>query len=41
LVGSSERIRAELGWVPRYPELTTMVETAWAWRQKYPRGYTV
>lgn len=39
LVASSERIRAELGWVPRYPELTTMVESAWKWRQKYPRGY--
>jgi UDP-glucose 4-epimerase len=41
LVASSDRIRAELGWTPRYPELTTMVETAWAWRQKHPRGYAV
>ncbi len=41
LVASSERIRAELGWVPRYPKLTTMVETAWAWRQKHPKGYAV
>ncbi len=39
LVASSERIRAELGWTPRYPELTTMVETAWVWRQKHPNGY--
>jgi len=39
LVASSDRIRADLGWTPRYPELTTMVETAWAWRQKHPRGY--
>lgn len=39
LVASSERLRAELGWTPRYPELATMVETAWAWRQKHPQGY--
>ena len=39
LVASSDRIRQELGWEPRYPELETMVETAWAWRQQHPRGY--
>jgi UDP-glucose 4-epimerase len=39
LVASSERIRSELGWTPRYPDLTTMVETAWRWRQKHPQGY--
>jgi len=39
LVASSEHIRSELGWTPRYPDLTTMVETAWRWRQKHPRGY--
>ena len=39
LVASSERIRSELGWTPRYPDLTTMVETAWQWRQKHPKGY--
>lgn len=39
LVASSQRIRAELSWTPRYPELTMMVETAWAWRQRFPQGY--
>jgi UDP-glucose 4-epimerase len=39
LVASSDRIRCELVWEPRYPELATMVETAWAWRQLHPRGY--
>ena len=39
LVASSERMRQELGWEPRYPDLATMVETAWAWRLKHPRGY--
>ncbi len=39
LVASSERIRQELGWKPEYPELDTIIETAWKWRQKHPRGY--
>lgn len=39
LIASSDRIHRELGWEPQYPDLTTMVETAWAWRRRYPRGY--
>ena len=39
LVASSHRIRQELGWEPLYPSLSSMVETAWAWRLKHPRGY--
>ena len=39
LVASSDRIRQELGWQPRYPDLDTMVATAWAWRMKHPTGY--
>ncbi|HLK58727.1 MAG TPA: UDP-glucose 4-epimerase GalE [Chthonomonadaceae bacterium] len=39
LVAGAERIRQDLGWQPRIPDLATIVETAWRWRQKYPRGY--
>jgi UDP-glucose 4-epimerase len=39
LVASSERIRTELGWHPRYPDLEAMIQTAWVWRMKHPRGY--
>lgn len=39
LVASSERIRDELGWVPRYRDLHTIIESAWRWHQAYPRGY--
>lgn len=39
LVASSSRIRQELGWEPQYPRLETMVETAWTWRQRHPKGY--
>lgn len=39
LVASSEAIRAELGWQPRYPDLEAIVATAWAWHQAHPDGY--
>lgn len=39
LVASSAKIRRELGWEPRFPELATMVETAWKWRLSHPKGY--
>jgi UDP-glucose 4-epimerase len=38
LVASSEKIRAELGWVPE-KDLETMIADAWAWRQARPDGY--
>lgn len=39
LVASSARIRGELGWMPHYPALETMIDTAWQWRLEHPRGY--
>jgi UDP-glucose-4-epimerase GalE len=39
LVASSEKIQRELGWKPRYAELTPIIETAWNWHRKHPRGY--
>lgn len=39
LVASSQRIRQELDWKPRYPELTSIIESAWRWRQAHPNGY--
>jgi len=39
LVAAADRIRQDLGWQPRYPELKTIIETAWAWRQRNPDGY--
>jgi UDP-glucose 4-epimerase len=38
-VASSQRIREELGWQPRYPDLHAIVESAWRWQQRHPRGY--
>src|SRR4051812_17455782 len=39
LFASSERIRTELGWSPRYEEIDVIVETAWRWRDAHPHGY--
>lgn len=39
LVASSQKIRRELGWVPRYPDLETIVKTAYDWYRKHPKGY--
>jgi UDP-glucose 4-epimerase len=34
LVASAQKALLELGWVPRYPELSTILEHAWAWHQR-------
>jgi UDP-glucose 4-epimerase len=39
LVASSEKIGKGLGWVPKYPDLETIVETAWKWHRNHPNGY--
>lgn len=39
LVASSDRIKAELAWRPKYTELKPIVETAWRWHKRHPRGY--
>lgn len=39
LIASSARIRTELGWTPRFPELDGIVRTAWDWRRRHPDGY--
>lgn len=39
LVASSERIKAELGWKAQYPEIETIIEHAYRWREAHPDGY--
>jgi UDP-glucose 4-epimerase len=39
LVASSESIRRELGWSPRYPDLETILRSAWEWHSAHPHGY--
>lgn len=40
LVASSEKIKKELGWAPTYGDLEQIIQSAWDWKQKNPRGYT-
>jgi UDP-glucose-4-epimerase GalE len=39
LVAASAKAQRELGWKPRYTALWPIVETAWNWHRKHPRGY--
>lgn len=34
LVADAGRIREELGWQPRHPDLTDMIDTAWRWHRR-------
>ena len=40
LVAASDRIRKELGWVPRFPHVREIIESAWRWHKANPDGYT-
>jgi UDP-glucose 4-epimerase len=40
LVASSEKIRRELNWQPHFPELETIVRSAWEWCSRHPKGYS-
>jgi UDP-glucose 4-epimerase len=35
LVASSEKIKAELGWQPRFAELDKIIASAWEWHQRH------
>jgi len=39
LVASSDKIRKELGWIPKYQDLEKIVGSAWSWLQSHPHGY--
>ena len=39
LVASAEKITRELGWKPHYPDLQSIIETAWNWHLMHPKGY--
>ncbi|HXO05706.1 MAG TPA: UDP-glucose 4-epimerase GalE [Candidatus Sulfotelmatobacter sp.] len=39
LVANSSRIQTVLGWKPVVSDLRTIVQSAWVWRQRHPKGY--
>ena len=40
LVASSEKIKKELKWVPKYSDLGTIIETAYRWHRNCPNGFS-
>ncbi|MDB4949042.1 MAG: galE [Gemmatimonadetes bacterium] len=39
LVAAGDRIRAELGWAPRFGDLRQIIASAWEWHRKHPNGF--
>ena len=39
LVAGSEGIKRDLHWQPQFPDLESIVRSAWEWRGKHPNGY--
>ncbi len=40
LIASSDKIKRELGWQPRYEALHDIIATAWNWHRSHPNGYS-
>ena len=41
LVADAAKARKVLNWEPRYPDLASIIETAWKWHAAHPHGYAV
>jgi UDP-glucose 4-epimerase len=39
LIASSKKAISVLGWKPRYPDIESIVESAWRWHKAHPNGY--
>ncbi len=39
LIASSEKIRVELGWVPKHSNVEEVIDNAWKWHKGHPYGY--
>ncbi|HRI81464.1 MAG TPA: UDP-glucose 4-epimerase GalE [Opitutaceae bacterium] len=39
LYADATKARTELGWVIRYPDIESIVATAWKWHEAHPQGY--
>jgi UDP-glucose 4-epimerase len=39
LIAQADKARKILGWEPAYPELSSIIQTAWDWHRAHPRGY--
>ena len=41
LIATPEKVVRDLGWKPRYPDIESIVATAWKWHQSHPNGYGI
>ncbi|HTZ33178.1 MAG TPA: UDP-glucose 4-epimerase GalE [Methylomirabilota bacterium] len=39
LIASSTKIRRELNWAPKHPDLDAILKSAWEWHRNSPNGY--
>ena len=39
LVADPTKLKTQLGWQPHWPDIGSVVRSAWAWHQRYPNGY--
>jgi UDP-glucose 4-epimerase len=39
LIAGSDKIQRELGWTPKHQDIRRIIESAWAWHLKNPKGY--
>lgn len=39
LIASSDKIKKELGWKPKFNDLESIIKTAWKWHKNNPDGY--
>lgn len=39
LYNNPRRINTELGWEARTPDIEAIIDSAWQWKKKHPRGY--
>jgi UDP-glucose 4-epimerase len=39
LVANPAKLLTRLGWKPKHRDISSVIETAWKWHQRYPNGY--
>lgn len=39
LIASSQNIKKELGWAPKFDDIGSIIETSWNWHKNHPNGF--
>lgn len=39
LVAEPRKLKTQLGWQPKYGDIRAIIETAWTWHRRYPKGF--